>query len=259
MPELPDVEVYKQYLDATALYQTVTRVEVKRERILETTPQQLGMHITNRAFEATRRHGKYLLVRAGDSWLVLHFGMTGRLAYFKDMQQEPEHDRLLFYFDNGYHLAYDCQRLLGEVDVVDEPQQLVQAKELGPDALSLDFEGFQRRLEGRRGAIKTTLMNQEILAGIGNVYSDEILFQARIHPKTPVNEMDTEARRTVFETMHKVLKTAIDCKADPDQLPDSYIIPHRESGAECPSCGGKVEQIEFSGRNAYFCPVCQSS
>jgi formamidopyrimidine-DNA glycosylase len=257
MPELPDVEVYKQYVDSTALHQKIERIEVKRQRILATTPQKLGANITGHAFDATRRHGKYLLIQAGESWLVLHFGMTGRLSYFKSMEDDPEHDRLLFTFANDYHLAYDCQRLFGEVDVVDEPQQLIDAKELGPDALSLSLEEYKNCLEGRRGAIKTTLMNQKILAGIGNVYSDEILFQARLHPKTPVNELKSAVLTTVFEAMQNVLKTAIDCKADPGQFPDSYIIPHREPGANCPYCDGAVEQITFSGRNAYYCPSCQ--
>jgi formamidopyrimidine-DNA glycosylase len=257
MPELPDVEVFKHYMDATALHQTIKRVEVKRQRILATTPQKLGATITGYAFESTRRHGKYLLVRAGGVWLVMHFGMTGQLKYFKSMEQEPDHDRLLFHFANGYHLAYDCQRLFGAVDVVDTPQQLIEDKELGPDALSLDSEGFRACLEGRRGAIKTALMNQHILAGIGNVYSDEILFQARLHPKTPVSELDSDALRTVFEAMRDVLKTAIDCKADPKQFPASYLIPQREAGAACPGCNGSVKQISFSGRNAYYCPACQ--
>lgn len=257
MPELPDVEVYRRYLDATALHQTIERIEVKHQRVLATTPQKLGTNITGHEFEATRRHGKYLLACADDVWLVLHFGMTGQLRYFESPDQEPDHDRLLFHFANGHYLAYDCQRLLGEVDMIDEPRQLIEAKELGPDALSLDFEGFQACLAARRGAIKTSLMNQQILAGIGNVYSDEILFQARLHPKTKVNELDPGARHAVFEALHDVLTTAIDCQADPNQFPASYIIPRRESGAPCPDCEGTIQQITFSGRNAYYCPACQ--
>jgi formamidopyrimidine-DNA glycosylase len=187
----------------------------------------------------------------------MHFGMTGQLHYFKSTKKEPEHTRLLFYFDSGYQFAYDCQRLLGEVDIYDDPQQLINTKDLGPDALRLDFEAFQKKMDGRRGAIKTTLMNQQILAGIGNVYSDEILFQARLYPKTSVNELDGKTLRNIYQTMRDVLNTAIDCDAEPDQLPASYLIPHRESGAQCPHCEGKVEQIKFSGRHAYYCPHCQ--
>lgn len=257
MPELPDVEIFRRYVDSTALHQKIERMEVKRQQILATTPQKLGANITGHAFESTRRHGKYLLIRVGNVWLTLHFGMTGKLHYFKSMQQEPDHDRLLFHFANGYHLAYDCQCLFGEVDVIDDLQQLIQSKELGPDALALSFEDFQSRLDGRRSAIKTALMNQQILAGIGNVYSDEILFQARLHPKTTVNNLNTDWLRNVFDFMQTVLNTAIDSQADPAQFPDSYLIPKREPGASCPGCDGSVQQIEFSGRNAYYCPSCQ--
>lgn len=261
MPELPDVEVFRRYLDSTALHKRIDRVEVKRNAILETTPQKLGANLTGHTLAETQRHGKYLFARAENgqqaAWLVLHFGMTGRLAYFKAPDQEPEHDRLLFHLANGYKLAYDCQRLLGEIDIVESPDQLIAEKDLGPDALALSVDDFTQLLADRRGAIKTRLMNQSILAGIGNVYSDEILFQARLHPKTPANDLPPETFKKLYGALRDVLQTAIDCQADPGELPDSYLIPHREPGGKCPACGGEVEQITISGRNAYYCPECQ--
>ena len=106
MPELPDVEVFKQYLDAISLHQEMVKVEVHDGRILkDISVGELKARLKGHTLESTRRHGKYLLVRLEDgNWLVLHFGMTGRLKYFKDMDKDPEYDQLLIGFSNGYHL-----------------------------------------------------------------------------------------------------------------------------------------------------------
>lgn len=142
MPELPDVEVFKQYLDATSLHQEIEDVDVRNRKILEdTSVQELGKGLNGRRLESTYRHGKYLFAQLDDdNWLMLHFGMTGKLKYFKVMEKEPEHDRLLLEFSNGYHLAYDCQRMLGHVALIEDAAAFIEEKELGPDALDDDFD-----------------------------------------------------------------------------------------------------------------------
>jgi formamidopyrimidine-DNA glycosylase len=240
VPELPDVEVLKQYLDATSLHQDIQAVEVRDSRILEDiSSERLKTGLKDHSFDSTRRHGKYLFAELSDGcWLVLHFGMSGELKYFKSMEKDPEYDQLLISFSNGYHLAYNAPRKLGLVALIEDMETFVQKKELGPDAMGLDLTSFQELLSGRRGMVKSTLMNQQIIAGIGNVYSDEILFQARIHPRIGVKELDQETLRQLFNTMREVLQTAIDCRAIPDQFPSSYLTRHRNEGESCPNCGG---------------------
>jgi formamidopyrimidine-DNA glycosylase len=261
MPELPDVETFRRYLDATSLHQEIEKVEVRSRQILEgVSAQELKDGLEGRTFESTRRHGKYLFVELDDAnWLVLHFGMTGHLKYFKDMEKDPPYDRLLITFANGYHLAYDAQRKLGEVALTEDVEEFIEEKGWGPDALksSFDLAAFKEALAGRRGMAKSTLMNQHIVAGIGNVYSDEILFQMGIHPRTKVNQLDGETLEELFHTMKEVLQKAIDRQADADQFPDDYITPHRYDDGECPRCGGEIERVKVSGRSAYYCPDCQ--
>ena len=134
MPELPDVEVFKHYLDSTALYQKISSAEVKNEKVLgDASARELERALGGKEFESTRRHGKYLLVELdGGGWLLLHFGMTGYLKYFKDMEDEPPHDRFLVTFDNGFHLAFDCQRMLGKVDLVGKPGESDRIGGTGP-------------------------------------------------------------------------------------------------------------------------------
>ena len=112
---------------------------------------------------------------------------------------------------------------------------------------TFEFDSFQKTLAGHRGMIKPALMNQKIMAGIGNVYSDEILFQAKIHPKAKIPDLRERDLKKIYEKIKSVLKTAIECEAEPNQFPDSYIIAKRgKDDASCPGCGGKLQNIKVS-------------
>jgi formamidopyrimidine-DNA glycosylase len=218
MPELPDVEIFKQYVDATSLHKTIDRVEVRNAKILKgVSPAALSRSLKGRAFQKTRRHGKYLLVEVESGpWLILHFGMTGYIRYFKEMDDDLAHGRVLWRFANGFHLAFICQRMLGGVSLAEDVAGFIQAKKLGPDAAALDLDAFTEILQGKRGAIKSFLMNQHYLAGLGNVYADEILFRSGIHPKTGAPELTGPQIERIFRNMLEVIEVAIACRADPN-------------------------------------------
>ena len=262
MPELPDVQVFKQYLDATALHQTVDKVEVMVPRLLQKglSARSLQYRLKGRRFEQTRRHGKYLLTATdGAESLVLHFGMTGRLQYGKFNSDTPDYTGVLFRFDNGYALDYINVRKLGTVGLVENAEQFLRDEDLGIDALdaALDTAHFAELARAHNKSVKCWLMDQSLIAGIGNIYSDEILFQARLHPKRSTADLSDAELSKLYRKMHEVLDTAISAKADPEQLPSSYLLPRREKGQRCPECGGKIEPISACGRTAYYCPECQ--
>jgi formamidopyrimidine-DNA glycosylase len=243
VPELPDVEVYRQYLDATSLHKNIQRVEVADHRLLDgVSASRLKDKLVGSCFRSTRTHGKHLFVEVdGGWWLVYHFGMSGFPKYFKRMDKEPPHDRFLVGFENGYHLAYDSQRRLGKIRLVKEVERFVEESNLGPHALDPGFgqEEFREVMEGRRGMIKPVLMSQQILAGIGNIYADEILFQADIHPRTRADKLASPEMETLFQCIKGVLRTAIGCRADPERFPDSFLTPHREEAA----CARSAEPV----------------
>jgi formamidopyrimidine-DNA glycosylase len=259
MPELPDVEVYKRYLDSTSLHKTIQDVEVDDRRVLHNiSEEKLRQTLKGKKMTRTFRRGKYLLVNLDQRlWLTLHFGMTGRLKYFKSKEKDPAHDRVLFTFTNGYHLAYVSQRMLGEVGIIKDINNFIQDKELGPDALDIKWENFKNLYEGKRRSIKSALMDQKSMAGIGNIYADEILFQSRIHPKTKVEHLDEKKLKKIYQQMGKVLKTAVKERVDPERLPRSYLLTHRDKDGRCPRSHGKLKTTKVSGRTAYFCPRCQ--
>ena len=187
----------------------------------------------------------------------MHFGMTGDLKYYKNAEDEPDYEQVSFHFENGYQLGYLMPRKLGEIRILDSVDEFLEEKKLGPDVLEVDFDEFCELLSGRRGMIKTTLMNQEVMAGVGNVYSDEILFQARVYPRAQISDLNRKQLRAVYDAMREVLETVIKRKANPEDFPESFLIPHRSEGKTCPRCKSKIQRIKVSGRSGYYCPHCQ--
>ena len=259
MPELPDVEMFRRYLESTSLHQEITRVDVPGHDLLEgVSASRLKKSLQGSRFADTRRHGKHLFAGLETGrWLVLHFGMTGFLAYFKNEDSRPSHTRLLIRFSNGYALAYDCQRKLGKIALTEDPDRYVRQEELGPDPLGegFDLEAFRSAMAGSRATIKSALMDQKRMAGIGNIYSDEILFQAGIRPDSKADSLSDDDMKTVYEVMvESVLPAAIEAGARPDRFPSSFVIPHRRGDGTCPKCGKPLEKRKISGRTSYFCP-----
>lgn len=257
MPELPEVETYARYFARHALGQRIVRVDVRDERILnEIRRETFVRKLKGRAFEEVRRHGKHLFARAGGTWLHLHFGMTGDLAYYRgDEDETPRFAKVVFDFEGGTHLAFEDMRLFGLADLIDSPDTFIAAKGLGPDPLdpSFTFARFDALLERRRGAVKSLLMSQEIIAGLGNLYVDEILFQTSIHPRRPVDRLRPAERRPIFDAMRRILRETIQRHGREAELPGRYLIHHREVGERCPRCGGTIRRAVVFGRTTYFC------
>src|SRR5687767_5122532 len=160
MPELPEVESYRRYFAKHALHQRIARVEVRDERILgEIRKETFARRLRGLEFKAARRHGKHLFADAGNTWLHLHFGMTGDLAYYTDRDEEPRFAKIVFNFDSGGHLAFEDMRLFGLAELVDSPDVYIAGKGLGADPLdpSFTYAKFAKLLERRKGAMKSLL------------------------------------------------------------------------------------------------------
>lgn len=273
MPELPDLQVAKEYVDATSLHREIVASHIDAEHELADglTPQAPGATLAHRTLASTHRHGKQLFLELGDGgperWLRVHLGMSGSLrAWDGDRDDDPGYIRLRLDFDDGRRLAFRCPRRLGTLELVDDPAAWVEAKGLGPDPWQRDDPSFLGRcLEGRRGQIKPTLMNQEVVAGLGNVYVDEILFREGIHPTTSVPRLrdgdddgDGAGQGKALEALHETTQWVLteatrEYKADPRTMPDEWLLSDRSEGRECPRCGGRIEKAQVGGRSTYFC------
>ena len=258
MPELPEVETYARYFAKHALHQRIVRVDVRDERILADIRKDTFVRkIKGREFTEVRRHGKHLFSRAtgqpGDRvtgagvWLHLHFGMTGDLAYYRN-EPTPRFAKIVLEFEGGGKLAFEDMRLFGLANLVDDPDAFIRECGLGPDPLDLTYAAFAKLLENRRGAVKSLLMSQQIIAGLGNLYVDEILYQTGIHPRRPVDRLRDPEKRALFTAMRRILRTAIE-----RDLPPRSLFHHRETGERCPRCGGTIQRSVVFGRTTYFC------
>lgn len=256
MPELPEVETFRDYFQSTALHQKIRTTSVRCPDLLDGIAEKtLRQKLSGQEFHAAVRHGKHLFVETDNGWLTIHFGMTGFLRYYREPDQSPGYICLETEFENGYRFAYDCRRKLGRFGWADDPEEFIADRKLGPDPFGDDFDDeiFNKILDHRRGSIKGMLMNQEALAGIGNLYSDEILFQAGISPERKVDDLEQKERRKLFDCLMDVLETAIEFRAGEKGWPEKWLVPRREPGEECPLCGGEIERVKVSGRNGYRC------
>ncbi|MDR9501123.1 MAG: DNA-formamidopyrimidine glycosylase family protein [Desulfurivibrionaceae bacterium] len=259
MPELPDVEIFRRYFNRTALHKKIASLEVESAKVLEGVGiKELQERLQGVSFTDSARHGKHMFASLSDGgWLRFHFGMTGFFKYYKNAAAAPGHPRLICTFDNGYNLAWDSQRLLGRISLVRSPEEYVKENHLGPDALEISKKDFCTRLQKKKGMIKTALMAQNVVAGLGNVYSDEVLFQSRLHPQTKTGALATEKLGQIHETMQEVLQSVIDSGIHPEEMPDRLLTAHRGRDNACPVCRAELEKIKISGRTGYLCPRCQ--
>ncbi len=262
MPELPDVAGFKSYLDATALHQRIGRSRLIDDRIRGRSGSQLlSRRLKGTALHDTRRHGKFLFAAAGDAgWLVLHFGMTGELRYEQQEGDPPQYTRFVIEFDNGYRLVYLCRRMLGRVDFTDDLSAFIEAEQLGPDALDddLTLRRFREMLAERRGTLKGLLLDQSFIAGAGNIWGDEVLFQAGLHPERRADTLDADEVKRLYQALRRVMRLGERRDGHIDKLPRSWMLPHRDDGGPCPRCGAAFERITVSGRTSHICPNCQA-
>lgn len=256
MPELPEIEVLRHEIEESASGREITGIDVFMKRF-EKSGAEAAKKAVGKKISGAERYGKYLFLKAGaEGAVAMHFGLTGSLVPVKGYAKPPAFTRFIIRLDRG-GLAYVSPRPFGMIRYVKTPGDFVREKHLGPDAAAISEKDFQALFEGDQGAVKALFMDQEKIAGLGNVYSDEMLFQCGIHPKTPAEKVTPRQAKALYKSMKKVLKATMDVKGDRSKLPESYLVRHRRGKEACPRCGGRVEQLDFSGRRAYYCPACQ--
>jgi formamidopyrimidine-DNA glycosylase len=256
MPELPDVEVFRRYLQARALGKRIKHVDVAAPSLLiGVSPKMLRRTLQGSSFLSTHRHGKYLFLKLEQGgWLLLHFGMTGYPIVDHNTERPSDRARLRLQLADGHSLCFFDPRKLGRIGIVDDVETYIRSRNLGPDALTVSEELFKERLKQKRTTAKTAFMDQQVLAGIGNIYADEILFQAGLSPLARFSRAKPQTWRTLYRATRQVLCRAIKAQANPDRLPRTYLLRHRERDGRCPRCRHSLHTIKIGGRTTYYCP-----
>ncbi|HYL99956.1 MAG TPA: DNA-formamidopyrimidine glycosylase family protein [Blastocatellia bacterium] len=262
MPELPEVESRLVYLRATALGQIIDKVIVSEPRIIKApSPAQFVRTLKHRLLVGAIRRGKYLVITLDDGRaLVMHFTMGGSLHYYDSAQEAPRFTRIEFFLESGNRLAFTCPRNICRVMLVDSIDEIKGLREMGPEPLDANFTlpAFKQRVLGGKSAkIKVVLMDQRSIAGVGNIYADEILFQAELRPDRSASSLSDEEIRRLYRSVRNVLKKSLKT-ADDEEFPPTFLIGLDSRGAGCYRCDSKIERTRIGGRTTRFCPHCQN-
>lgn len=269
MPEWPEMETYRKLLSERLCGRKIERVAVNREKTINEPEDAFRGHLAGRRILFVERKGKQLVFHLDDgNRLLLHLMLGGWMAYGAEGPKPDREFQVILGFDNGENLYFGGLRL-GYLHRLSAKAVGEEIKELGPDPFDprLTAEAFRRRLKSRRGKLKSALTDQKFLSGIGNCYSDEICFDARIHPETPIPSLKEEEADRLYVSMRKVLEEAaswggyMDRPLTPDDRLtggfDERCRVYDREGEPCVDCGTPIEKGEISGRKMFFCPHCQ--
>lgn len=257
MPELPEVENYKLYINQTCLNQSITALDCRDNRLLKQPKTDFEDVLINQKFTKTKRIGKYLFLKTDAGILVIHFGMTGRPHYYSGEENRPKFTHIQLSFDNGFHFGFENKRKFGWWDLANSIEQFKTEHSLSDDARVLSFEDFKTSLCNRSTDVKKVIMDQSVCAGVGNWMADDILYQAKIHPKRKVSDMSDHDIKEIFKAMKNVIEVAIENEAHYANFPDYFLIHNRKDGGLCHHTGCKIQKIKVGGRTTYFSPKRQ--
>jgi formamidopyrimidine-DNA glycosylase len=263
MPELPEVESYRRYLEQAALGQTVREVEVLDPKVVKVPVAELKQAVEGQPLARTDRIGKYLFVTLGSGRvLMLHFGMTGELAHYAPSAEPPRFMRVRFGLASGYSLAFIDARKFGRIELGPSVAAFQQQKALSTDALTISLGEFADHLRGRRSPVKSVLLDQAVAAGVGNWLADEILHQALVHPRRLASQLTEAEVALMHQKMGEILRLAVQHEAYYRDFPAHFLLHSRGwvegvEPAPCPRCTGEVAHEYVGGRATYFCPRCQ--
>ena len=267
MPELPEVETIKNELSSHVIGRRFANVTVcDAKPVKQPSVEDFRRKLVGQSINLLQRRGKYLIFHlSGGNALVIHLKMTGALLL--NPKQPDGYARVIFHLDNGGRLVFTDRRRLGALWLLENEQAVVG--KLGPEPLDSEFtfQTLSERLHKRQAPIKAVLLDQKFIAGIGNMYADEALFAAKIHPLRKASGLSTQEIRNLHKAIVDVLQLAIDSKGasiDTYKRPDGQLgaahdnfrVAHR-GGKPCPVCRTPIQRIAVRNRGSYFCHKCQ--
>ncbi len=263
MPELPEVETVVRTLAPKLSGRRIEDARFSSKHVVRQPFATLRKQLQSQTVKSVRRHGKFIIVELDKGYLTIHLGMTGKLLI--DTEPGP-YARAVFKLDRGL-LVYDDIRHFGRIEW--SAKLLDRAEALGPDALDIPLEDFLSLLKKRPARIKALLLNQRFLRGMGNIYSDEALFEARIHPRALASKLSRARGTALHKAMIDILETAIRLKGssisdyvDADGERGSFQQQHQvygRTGEPCLTCGTAIRRIVVGQRGTHYCPRCQRS
>ena len=269
MPELPEVETTRRGLQPLVVGQTIRSLAVREPRLRWPVEPSLDRRLRNRTVQALSRRGKYLVLTTDAGALLLHLGMSGSLRFLPERREPARHDHFDLEFVSGAMLRFNDPRRFGSLHWSATPSAHWLLKNLGPEPLDTEFDGeyLWRVSRGRRVAIKTLLMNGRIVAGLGNIYANEALFRAGIHPSRPAGRVSRKRLEQLVDTVREVLREAIRAGGTTlqdfvggDGKPGYFQLAldvYGKAGEPCVRCKRPLRVRTIGQRATYYCANCQ--
>jgi formamidopyrimidine-DNA glycosylase len=269
MPELPEVETIAQNLKRGTdgppiIGQRILRVSTRWPRHIERPSiSTFRRKIQNRVIEDIGRRGKYLVVSLDEGTLLIHLRMSGDLKLTHENQERGPYEHTLFPLDSGWELRFSDARKFGKISLLEDPQVIF--KKLGPEPLDQDFTSdvLSELIRGKQRMIKPLLMDQSFLAGMGNIYTDEALHIAKIHPNTKSNQLSPAQIHDLHAGIRMALTAglrnngaSIDWVYRGGEF-QNYFRVYQRTGEACPVCGTEIKRITLGQRGTHYCPTCQ--
>ena len=278
MPELPEVETVVRGLQKSVAGRRIVSVRLGKTDFIDD-PVALEQHLPGRQIERVERYGKFMLlqlsgrtnaVENGDAEaasLLVHLGMTGQLAPSAAAEPSAKHTHVWLELDDGRELRYTDPRRFGRMAYLTGAVLAEKLTAFGVDPLLVSVEEFASLIRSRNALVKALLLNQSVLRGVGNIYADESLWRAKIHPMRRGAELSEKQARVLWRVLQDVLQKAIVARGssisdflDAEGQPGEYQRRHRAYGREgkrCYRCGATIRRAIVAGRSSYFCPRCQ--
>ncbi len=270
MPEIPDLEGYRAYFNKRLRGVAVESVESLIPWMVRAGREEFEQRLAGQVFQPVQRRAKYLLFPfEGGDYLVVHAMLTGRFQYCEPKQRRRAKTAFIFHLNNGMDFRYHDDRRMGRAYLVREEEfdeKVPRWAEMGPDVLDpeLTEDAFVERLKTSRAQIKTVLTNERCVAGLGNAYSDEVLWEAKIHPYRKRTDISEDELRELFRAIRRVMDWAVPIVAgqmEEKGLPANHyrdhLRVHRKADEACPRCGGHITAITSGQRETNFCRHCQ--
>lgn len=273
MPEMPEVEIIRRYLDKQTAGKKIMDLDIRLPRMIKW-PDTEGFRamVTGRTIKGMNRRGKYLLMELDNgNEVVFHLRMTGRLVFEPTGKTTDSHARVIFRLQDGASLVYGDTRTLGTIHGI-KPEERTMLKglaEMGPEPLSTGFTAkyLEQAASRRKTAIKSFLLNQKYIGGIGNIYADEALFLAGIHPLRPAGSLSAGECQRLWESVNQVIAAGIEDGGTTFRdyqngeggkgSHQDHLYVYARKGEPCRNCQTPIERMIVGGRSTHFCPHCQ--
>lgn len=272
MPELPEVESIKNTLAKTILGEEILAVDISwPPAIICPDGVDFAGFISGQIIESLGRRGKYLLIHLGNGWsMIVHFRMTGRLIFYPERHPADKHTHVIFFLKNG-ELHYSDIRKFGRIQLIPAHKiaEVSALKKMGPEPLaaSFSFDGLGERLARKKGPVKAALLDQTVMAGLGNIYADEALFRAGIYPGRKTDSLKVSDVILLYDAVCEILTAGIEARGtsfrdyrDADGNRGNFqerLMVYGRGRQKCKICGSELLREKIAGRTTVSCPVCQ--